>query len=783
MNIRRGRRRLLQTLLTSLVILFQLLSPLTVLAEDLVRQAQTATPAAVQDTPPPASEQPHLSPEEAQAAVMRALQDLLNVPPDAPPQVAQLYGQALDDAMARYAATVQSAPADSARPAAPPRPPAVAPPVPADTATPGAPQPGDEAFLWYMEAQPDAAAGASPQAPAGEQGASWLLLAQPEGDKARFDEAFSRMLAASLNEPASASSASNEPAPAEAALLTPDTPPQAKASQASGSTPWHRSLLLLDEDDWAVQAVDAQATLLTPDTPPQPEASQASGSTPWHRNLVLVADEDDWALKALNAEAALLTPDTPPQAKASQASGSTLWHRSLLLVDEDNWALKAVDAEAALLTPDTPPQAEASQASGSTPRHRSLLLVDEHDRVNDGPSYATRADHSKTFILATDWDTGIGNPGLDGEVKALAMGSGGLYAGGDFISGEVQKWNGSSWSPLGSGPGGTVYALTFDGETLYAGGDFGIKGVKRWNGSSWVNVGSDSPDATVYGLAVAGEELYAGGTFYPYLARYDGSAWYGVSGLNGEVRALASNGPELYVGGDFADAGNVARWNGVNKWTSLGKGSNGPVKALALTRTAKFGSPVYVGGDFDKVDGTAVSSNNVGSWDAPTTSLSLTKSATPSQAPTEAEVRYTLRIANSAIAGLDATNLALRDILPQGFTFVSADPDKCTADGRIVNLYGPWHPACRQLHHAGNRRYRRGYGRHLHQRGPCRLGAARKNRGEQRRQSGRHRHRVTGQPGPEQNRAHRHQSGSPTDLQSRRQQRRPRRRRQRRPHR
>jgi len=734
MNIRRDRRRLLQTLLTSLVILFQLLSPLTVLAEDLVRQAQTPTAAALEDTPPPASEQPPLSPEEAQAAVMRALQDLLNVPPDAAPQVAQLYRQALDDAMARYAATVQSAPADSARPAepsqpvapaAPSLPAAVAPPVPADTAAPGAPQAGDEAFLWYMEAQPDAAAAASPQAPAGEQGASWLLLAQPEGDKARFDEAFSRLLEASLNEPASASPASSEPAPAEAALLTPDTPPQARAAEASGSTPWHRSLAPVDEHDWAVEALDA--------------------------------------------ETALLTPDTPPQARAAEASGSTPRNRSLAPADEDDWAVEAVDAEAALLTPDTPPQPEASEASGSTPWHRSL--ADEDGGVNGGPSYAARADHSRIFILATDWDALIGDPGpggtvralahrasdsyyyvgggfgvkylvtvldpsghviryewhglgnvsgtvhalavvndvlhaggdfgvkkwngsswvamgnLDSDVYALAVSGSDVYAGGDF-AGKARKWNGSSWSALGTGPGGTVYAVTLDGETLYAGGGFG---VERWNGSSWVNVGIGSPGATVYALAVAGEELYAGGGFFGNLARWDGSDWYQVlPAVGGTVRALAANGGELYVGGDFASAGGnadadyVARWNGVNTWTSLGQGTSGRVSALM-----RGGGSVYVGGDFDKVDGAAVSSNKVGRWAAPTTNLRLTKSVSPNPVYTGKQVDYTLTTFNNG--SIAASNVSLRDTLPEGFTF---DPAKssssCTASGRTVTCVIPF---------------------------------------------------------------------------------------------
>jgi hypothetical protein len=74
-----------------------------------------------------------------------------------------------------------------------------------------------------------------------------------------------------------------------------------------------------------------------------------------------------------------------------------------------------------------------------------------------------------------------------------------LYAGGLFtIAGgssanKIAKWNGSSWSALGSGMNDFVSALTvFDdgiGPALYAGGTFTTAGavsanrIAKWNGS------------------------------------------------------------------------------------------------------------------------------------------------------------------------------------------------------------------------------------------------------------------------------------------------------------
>ena len=60
-----------------------------------------------------------------------------------------------------------------------------------------------------------------------------------------------------------------------------------------------------------------------------------------------------------------------------------------------------------------------------------------------------------------------------------------LYAGGDFTTAGgsaanyIAKWNGSSWSALGSGMNGcTCAALAVSGSDLYAGGNFTTAGGK-----------------------------------------------------------------------------------------------------------------------------------------------------------------------------------------------------------------------------------------------------------------------------------------------------------------
>ena len=291
--------------------------------------------------------------------------------------------------------------------------------------------------------------------------------------------------------------------------------------------------------------------------------------------------------------------------------------------------------------------------SGMSDRVHALTVFDDGDGggpeliVGGGFSSAGGAPASRIVKWNGSRWSKLGN-GISGilnsaVVNALTVfddGSGGgpaLYAGGYFTHAEnvlasnIAKWDGTTWSSLGSGTNGGVGALAvFDdgsgaGPALYVGGSFTSPAsrIAKWDGTGWSQVGQGM-DSPVSALAVfddgTGPALYAGGTFswggapLNHIGKWDGSSWSGVGGgTNGDVSALmvfdvgSPLGPDLYAGGRFTAAGGVpassiARWNGTS-WSSLGSGGPTSGVVTALAAVGDCGPALVAGGNFTLVGG------------------------------------------------------------------------------------------------------------------------------------------------------------------------------------
>jgi hypothetical protein len=170
-----------------------------------------------------------------------------------------------------------------------------------------------------------------------------------------------------------------------------------------------------------------------------------------------------------------------------------------------------------------------------------VSLAVSSNTVYAGGDFTTAGGVPASYIA--QWNGGswsaLGS-GMDRKVRALAVSGNTLYAGGDFTladgasANHVARWNGASWLPLSSGVSATgssgdgwVYALAASDDALYAAGYFRNAGgvaatnIARWNGNSWSALGSgisgngsDYLSAVVWALALSGDDnLYAGGNF------------------------------------------------------------------------------------------------------------------------------------------------------------------------------------------------------------------------------------------------------------------------------
>jgi hypothetical protein len=224
-----------------------------------------------------------------------------------------------------------------------------------------------------------------------------------------------------------------------------------------------------------------------------------------------------------------------------------------------------------------------------------------------------------------NWDAEFGPTGTNDVVYAIAISGSDVYVGGIFLTAggvnanRIAKWNGTSWSALGSGLDNEVRAIAVSGSDVYAGGGFqdaggtNVNNIAKWNGTSWSALGSGINNGHVFSIAISGGDVYAGGSFTNAggpsanrIAKWNGLSWSALgSGMDQSVYAVAISGSDVYAGGLFTIAGGtsanrIAKWNGAS-WSALSSGMNGGVLDIAVS-----GSDVYAGGEFTTAGGTNV---------------------------------------------------------------------------------------------------------------------------------------------------------------------------------
>ena len=210
-----------------------------------------------------------------------------------------------------------------------------------------------------------------------------------------------------------------------------------------------------------------------------------------------------------------------------------------------------------------------------------------------------------------------------------------LFVGGHFemIDGveanHVAKWDGTSWSPLGTGLDDTVLDLVgYDdgtGPALYVVGFFEQAGgmpaewIAKWDGTQWSSLPSTGLDAINRAARVFvyddgnGDELYVAGSFeitgkQEYVAKWDGAQWtatgldFSLSVFDGPLDFAVfddGTGTALYAVGSFIGDGGttpLAKWDG-KEWTPVSLGLVGQGHGLAVFNDGS-GDALYLAGYF-----------------------------------------------------------------------------------------------------------------------------------------------------------------------------------------
>lgn len=282
-----------------------------------------------------------------------------------------------------------------------------------------------------------------------------------------------------------------------------------------------------------------------------------------------------------------------------------------------------------------------SLGTGMNNTVRALAVMPNGDLVASGSF--TAADGQPAHRIAR-WNgmfwASMDLPTYASEVRAIALTPNGALVAGDF-QGRMFRWSSSGWS-LGSeavlGPVRSI--VSWSASLSFIGGDFSQTNGKRAIGVCWLNGSTLStwdigirtqtsglpaiyaiqpmPDG---GMVIGGSFASVPGLQTNSIARRESSPWGEGrwtamgAGLNGTVRALALlPSGDLIAGGSFTTAGSppsnyyIARWNG-SFWFTLGAGLNGEVYTLLVLPNGDM----IAGGSFSSAGGVSV--RNIARWD------------------------------------------------------------------------------------------------------------------------------------------------------------------------
>ena len=189
----------------------------------------------------------------------------------------------------------------------------------------------------------------------------------------------------------------------------------------------------------------------------------------------------------------------------------------------------------------------------------------------------------------------------------------------------IAVFDGTDWGPVTSGLSAYNGLMTvWNNQLIIQGTHNGTSGpILAWNGASISQVGNFTQGGNFLSLISYQGDLVAGnlasGTGRLY--RYDGASWQDFGGtMTGAPKALAVNGNDLYVAGQFSSAcagvdlvvvNHIYRWDG-SACHALGSGVTSMAIFEGIDDLVLHGADLYATGRFDVAGG--VPANSLALW-------------------------------------------------------------------------------------------------------------------------------------------------------------------------
>jgi trimeric autotransporter adhesin len=242
--------------------------------------------------------------------------------------------------------------------------------------------------------------------------------------------------------------------------------------------------------------------------------------------------------------------------------------------------------------------------------HQGMLVVGGRIATAGGnPMSAIARFNGTTWSgLGSGLGSGGGAGGLVNDLVVDAAGQ--LVAGGLFTNASgtsvvnCARWNGTTWSAMGTElTGGTVDALLLGpAGAVVAGGSFdsfastGVRYVAQFNGTNWLPLGA-FPGPVVALATAPGGVLAAAGAWNFGVRTFNGATWAVLGTLNAPIADLEVANGELFAGAYSGIPGGVARFT-AGAWTPIGAngGSAGVLHASGVANALLFASYVPRGG-------------------------------------------------------------------------------------------------------------------------------------------------------------------------------------------